>query len=167
MHCKGNSVYIFLFWELRGLSPNFHIHVSVSDFYIPRIGPHILSSRKGRPIVEIYNSLTDTRMWKLGLRPQYSFLGIFVSNFRHFVFAVCCGELCAWSGGECCPCPGCATPPASRCAGCSAYCRSAAASQCTPCPPAHPALRVRLIVRTLTVEGLYCKRPIPVWRLPK
>ncbi len=24
-----------------GLSPNFHIHVSVSDLYIPRIGPHI------------------------------------------------------------------------------------------------------------------------------
>jgi hypothetical protein len=27
--------------ELRGLSPNFNIHVSVSDLYIPRIGPHI------------------------------------------------------------------------------------------------------------------------------
>ncbi len=27
--------------ELRGLSPNFHIHVSVSDLYIPKIGPHI------------------------------------------------------------------------------------------------------------------------------
>ncbi len=50
----------FLFWELRGLSPNFHIHVSVSDLYIPRIGPHISSRRKGRPIVGIYNSLTDT-----------------------------------------------------------------------------------------------------------
>ncbi len=34
-HCNGNSVYIFLFWELRGLSPNFHIHVSVSDLYFP------------------------------------------------------------------------------------------------------------------------------------
>jgi hypothetical protein len=60
VHCNGNSVYILLFWELRGLSPNFHIHVSVSDLYIPRIGPHISSSRKGRPIVGIYNSLTDT-----------------------------------------------------------------------------------------------------------
>ena len=37
-------------------------------FYIP----HIASSTKGRPIVGIYNSLTDTWMWKLGLRPQYS-----------------------------------------------------------------------------------------------
>ncbi len=27
--------------ELRGLSPNFHIHVSVSDLCVPRIGPHI------------------------------------------------------------------------------------------------------------------------------
>jgi hypothetical protein len=41
VHCNGNSVYIFLSWELRGLSPNFHIHVSVSDLYIPRIGPHM------------------------------------------------------------------------------------------------------------------------------
>ncbi len=28
--------------KLRGLSPNFHIHVSVSDFYIPTIGLPIL-----------------------------------------------------------------------------------------------------------------------------
>jgi hypothetical protein len=27
--------------KLRGLSPNFHIHVSVSDLYIPTIGPPI------------------------------------------------------------------------------------------------------------------------------
>ncbi len=30
--------------------------------YIPRIGPHISPSRKGRPIVGIYNALTDTWM---------------------------------------------------------------------------------------------------------
>jgi hypothetical protein len=41
MHCKENPIYIFLFWELHGLSPKFHIHVSVSYLYIPRIGPHI------------------------------------------------------------------------------------------------------------------------------
>jgi hypothetical protein len=29
----------YFFWELRGLSLNFHIHVSVSDLYIPRTGP--------------------------------------------------------------------------------------------------------------------------------
>ncbi len=40
-HCKENPSYVFLFWKLRGLGPNFHIHVSVSDLYIPRICPHI------------------------------------------------------------------------------------------------------------------------------
>jgi hypothetical protein len=34
MHCNENPIYVFLFWELRGLSPNFHIHVSVSDLYV-------------------------------------------------------------------------------------------------------------------------------------
>ncbi len=38
---QGNPIYVFLFWELRGLSPNFHIHVSVSNIYNPRIFPHI------------------------------------------------------------------------------------------------------------------------------
>jgi hypothetical protein len=40
-HCNENPIYGCLFWELRGLSPNFHIHVSVSNLYIPRISPHI------------------------------------------------------------------------------------------------------------------------------
>ncbi len=84
VHCNGNSVYIFIFWELRGLSPDFHIHVPVSDLYIPRIGPHISSSRKGRPIVGLYNSLTDTWMWKLGLRPRYSFPGNICLKFSSF-----------------------------------------------------------------------------------
>ncbi len=39
-HCKENPIYVFLFWEFRGLSPNFNIYVSVSNLYIPRIGPH-------------------------------------------------------------------------------------------------------------------------------
>ncbi len=41
LHCKENPIYVFLFWELCGLIPNFHIHVYVSDSYISRIGPHI------------------------------------------------------------------------------------------------------------------------------
>jgi hypothetical protein len=39
-HCNENPIYVFLFWELRGLSSNFHILVSVSDLFIPRIGPY-------------------------------------------------------------------------------------------------------------------------------
>ena len=34
LYCNENHIYVFLFWELRGLSPNFHVHVSVSDLYI-------------------------------------------------------------------------------------------------------------------------------------
>jgi hypothetical protein len=41
VHCNENPIYVFLDWELRGLSPNFNIHASVSDLYIPRISPHI------------------------------------------------------------------------------------------------------------------------------
>ncbi len=40
-HCDENLGYVFPEKELRGFSPNIHIHVSVSDLYIPRIGPHI------------------------------------------------------------------------------------------------------------------------------
>ena len=31
LHCNKNPIYVFLFWEERGLSPNFNINVSVSD----------------------------------------------------------------------------------------------------------------------------------------
>ncbi len=89
-HCNGNSVSIFLFWELRGLSPNFHIHVAVNNLYIPRIGPNISSSRKGRPIVGIYYTLTDTWMWKLGLRPRYSFSGNICFKFLAFCLCSAC-----------------------------------------------------------------------------
>ncbi len=45
----------------RGHSPNFHIHVSVSDLYIPTIDdlPILLQEICG-PIQGIYKSLTDT-----------------------------------------------------------------------------------------------------------
>jgi hypothetical protein len=35
VHCNENPIYVFPEKELCGLSPNFHIHMSVSDF--PRI----------------------------------------------------------------------------------------------------------------------------------
>jgi hypothetical protein len=69
--------------KLRGLSLNFHIHMSVSDLYIFPGFVHIFScSRIGRPIVGIvgiYKSLTDTEMWKLG--HAIPFLGIVFLEF--------------------------------------------------------------------------------------
>ncbi len=41
IHCKGNSVYIFLFWELRGLSPNAEM---------PKIGSKYSQKRASVPI---------------------------------------------------------------------------------------------------------------------
>jgi hypothetical protein len=70
-HCNENPIFVFLFWELRGLSPNFHIHVSMSDLYINRSQSHECgNSDCGRAI---------------------PFLGIFVSNFRILVLL--------WAGG--------------------------------------------------------------------
>jgi hypothetical protein len=45
-------------WEFRGLSPNFHIHVSVSDLYIPRIGFDIWLQQNRQTDPGIYKSLT-------------------------------------------------------------------------------------------------------------
>ena len=59
-HCNENPIYIFLFWELRSLSPNFHIHVSVSDLYIPRIGLPIWLQQNRQTDPGKYKLLTNT-----------------------------------------------------------------------------------------------------------
>jgi hypothetical protein len=51
---------IFSEKELRGHSPNFHIHVSVSDLYSPTIDLPILLQEICGPILGIYKFLTDT-----------------------------------------------------------------------------------------------------------
>ncbi len=47
-HCNEDQIYVFseIEMKLRGLIPNFHIHVSVGDLYVPRILPPILGIRK-------------------------------------------------------------------------------------------------------------------------
>ncbi len=47
------SKQIFPKKEYRGLSPNFHIHVPVSDLYIPMIGLPILLEELCRPILRL------------------------------------------------------------------------------------------------------------------
>ncbi len=46
-HCKEIWIYVFPEKELRGLSPIFHIHVSVSDLYIPTFDPPTYSPAAG------------------------------------------------------------------------------------------------------------------------
>jgi hypothetical protein len=61
-HCKEISIYVVPEKELRGLSPDFHIHnhVSVSDPYIPTFGTPIFLQQNKQPIRGIYKSLTET-----------------------------------------------------------------------------------------------------------
>jgi hypothetical protein len=89
---KINPIYVFLEKELRGLSPNIHIHVSVSDLYIPRIGPHIFlqqNSQTGpgniliahRHInVEIGTENAQFLFWEY-LIPIFSFVSLFKLKF--------------------------------------------------------------------------------------
>jgi hypothetical protein len=54
--------HIFPEKELRGHSPNFHIHVSESDSYIPTIDLPVLLQEICGPILRIYKSLKDTEL---------------------------------------------------------------------------------------------------------
>jgi hypothetical protein len=42
VHCAENLKQIFPKMKLRGLGPNFYIHVPVTDLYSPKISPPIL-----------------------------------------------------------------------------------------------------------------------------
>ncbi len=72
--------------------PNFHF-MCLKAIYIFPGSVHIFppAEKKGRPIVGIYNSLTDTWMWKLELRPRYSFSGNICLKFS--AFCLCCEVL--------------------------------------------------------------------------
>jgi hypothetical protein len=58
----------------------------MSDLYIPRIGPLFPCSRIGRPILEIYKSLTDTvyecRNWET---EQYNYVLEITASFREYI----------------------------------------------------------------------------------
>jgi hypothetical protein len=83
LHCTENPIYVFPEKELHGLSLNSYILVSVSDKYIPGIGPHIWLQQNRQTYPGNINSLTDMYM-SVGIGRQniiilfctVSFLGI-------------------------------------------------------------------------------------------
>jgi hypothetical protein len=77
--------------ELHGLVSNFYIHVSVSDLYIPKIGPQTQFCKIGGPTMGIYlncSQIHECRNWERG--SAVSFLGIFGSHFLYSELSVLC-----------------------------------------------------------------------------
>jgi hypothetical protein len=86
VHCKEITIYVFLDEELRGLSPNFHIHVSIYAIYkFPRSVNLFCLQQNRQPIVGIHKSFTETLMYELGLSTCSSF-----SKNICFAFLVLC-----------------------------------------------------------------------------
>jgi hypothetical protein len=60
LHCKEHPIYVLPEIKLRGLSPNFNIHISENDLYIPTIGPPIfLQQNRQTNRGDIYVPLTE------------------------------------------------------------------------------------------------------------
>jgi hypothetical protein len=86
MHCNENPIYALLFWELRCLSPNFHIHVSMSDFlYSQDRFTYFLQQNSQIDRGNILNRSQTHECEKLDIGRAIPFLGIFVLNFRVLV----------------------------------------------------------------------------------
>ncbi len=73
--------------KLRGLVPNFTFMYLWAIYIFQLIGPPILCSKVGGPIVGIFKSLSEAWMWKFGTRPRSFISGIFVSSFPYSVLA--------------------------------------------------------------------------------
>ncbi len=79
-HCKEISIYLFPEKELRGLNPNFYIHVSVSDLYIPRSNCLCLLQENRWGNILICSQTHECRTWDWGC--AIHFLGIHTWDFR-------------------------------------------------------------------------------------
>ncbi len=90
LHCNKNPIYVFLLWEFRSLSPNFHIRLFCERFvliYSQDRSTYFLQQNRQIDCGNIYISLTDTWMWKLGLWPSNSFSGNICFEFSVLVLS--------------------------------------------------------------------------------
>ena len=91
-HCYCNSVYIFLFWEKRGLRAISTFMCLWAIYIFPGSVYIFPPAEQADPSWEyiIRSQTHESGNWDWG--PHIPFLGIYVSNFRHFVFAVQAGQ---------------------------------------------------------------------------
>ncbi len=86
-HCNENPINVFLFWELCGLSPNFHVHVSAC------VCQRFIDSQDPSTYFPAAEQAQADQSWEYECGNQdcgraIPFLAIFVSNFRYCVFVV-------------------------------------------------------------------------------
>jgi hypothetical protein len=85
--------YLNLYIHRKGIAPrpNFNVHVTVSDQFIPTFGPPIfLQQNRQTDQRNICTNHSQTHeCWNWDCSRAIPSLGIFVSNFRCCVFAVC------------------------------------------------------------------------------
>jgi len=75
-HSKEIWNYVFPEKELPGLSPIFHIHVSVADLYIPTLDPPILLQQNRQYQSEDYRNRSqehECRNWDCAVTAQFLF----------------------------------------------------------------------------------------------
>jgi hypothetical protein len=97
MYCGTATKIPFMYSQKRNCAASVPISTFLclwAAYKFPGSDPISSCSRIDRPIVGIYESLTDTWMWKLGLRPRNSFSGNIC-----FEFSVLC--LCSGSVKQC------------------------------------------------------------------
>ncbi len=84
--------FVFPEKELCGLSPNFLIHVAVSDLYIPTFeSPIFLQQNRQADQINI-NRLRKLECRNWDCRRAVPFLGTFVSNFRYCTYLCSVGH---------------------------------------------------------------------------
>jgi hypothetical protein len=88
LHCSENTINLFHFWELRDLSPNFHIFFCERFIYSQYRSTCFPAAGKADRLWEYINCSQTHECGNRDCVRAIPFLGIFVSNFGYWFFAV-------------------------------------------------------------------------------
>jgi hypothetical protein len=89
-HCTENPIYVFTEIKLCGFVPNYYIHASMSDLYIPRIGLPIWLHECGNWKTKQYTSVLE-------ITRQRSFISGYMTECIGSSICVCfCFQQCVY-----------------------------------------------------------------------